>query len=416
MMKSINKDIRLDGGRTMTTTTEPMPYPFSEPDGLTVDPLFTELRRDQPLCRVQLAYGEPAWLATRYQDVKLVLGDPRFSRAAATGRDEPRSRVHRPEPGNLLSFDPPEHSRLRRLVTKAFTVRQVTHLRARTEEIANGLVDEIVAKGAPADLVESFGLPLPITVICEMLGVPYEDRVDFREWSDAFLSTTRFTPQEVAEKVGLMRKYMEGLVAEHRATRHDDLLNDMVAARDNEDRLSEPELLMLAEGLLVAGHETTASQIPNFVYTLLTHPDQLAAVRADLDLIPQAVEELLRYVPLGAAGGNARYALEDIEVGGVLVKAGEPVISALISANRDEAVYTDPDRFDIHRKEATHVGFGHGAHHCLGAPLARMELQVALRTLLTRLPNLRLAVPAEDVVFRVGSATRSPATLPVTWG
>lgn len=399
----------------MTTTAEPRAFPFGAPDRLTVDPLFAELRRDQPLCRVQLAYGEPAWLATRYADVKLVLGDPRFSRAAATDRDEPRSRTHRGDPGNILSYDPPEHSRLRRLVTKAFTVRQVRRLQARAEEIATGLVDEMVAHGAPADLVEGFGLPLPIAVICEMLGVPYEDRVDFRTWSDAFLSTTRFTPAEVADNVGQLRTYMEGLVADHRAASRDDLLSELIAARDDEDRLSEPELLMMAEGLLVAGHETTASQIPNFVYTLLTHPDQLAALRADLDLIPQAVEELMRYVPLGAGGGSARYALEDVEVGGVLVKAGEPVVVALASANRDESVYTDPDRLDIQRNEATHVGFGHGAHHCLGAPLARMELQVALRTLLTRLPGLRLAVPAEDIVWRAGSATRSPAQLPVTW-
>ncbi|WP_163510896.1 cytochrome P450 [Fodinicola acaciae] len=387
-------------------------FPFSAPERLTVDPLFAELRRDQPLCRVQLAYGEPAWMATRYDDVKLVLGDPRFSRAAAVDRDEPRSRTHKGAPGNILSYDPPEHSRLRRLVTKAFTVRRVEQLRARAEEIAGGLVDNLTA---PADLVEDFALPLPITVICEMLGVPYEDRVDFRTWSDAFLSTTRFTPSEVAYNVGQLREYMAGLIAQRREASRDDLLSGLVAARDDEDRLSEDELLAMAEGLLVAGHETTASQIPNFVYTLLTHPQQLAELRTDLGLVPQAVEELMRYVPLGAGGGSARYALEDVEVGGVVVNAGEPVIAAIASANRDEAVYTDPDRLDLHRKEASHVGFGHGPHHCLGAPLARMELQVALRTLLTRLPGLRLAVPAEEVVWRVGSATRSPAQLPVVW-
>jgi cytochrome P450 len=399
----------------MKPATGPRSFPFSEPDRLTIDPMFAELRRDRPLCQVQLPYGEPAWLATRYEDVKLVLGDPRFSRAVATLRDEPRSRTYKGDPGNILGYDPPEHSRLRRLVTKAFTVRRVEQLRARAEEIAGGLLDNLVAKGAPADLVEDFGLPLPITVICEMLGVPYEDRADFRTWSDAFLSTTRFTMEEVAHNVGLMREYMAGLVAERRRTSQDDLLSGLVAARDEQDRLSEAELLMLAEGLLVAGHETTASQIPNFIYTLLTHPDQLAALRADLELIPRAVEELMRYVPLGSGGGNARYALEDVEVGGVLVRAGEPVVAALTSANRDESVYTDPERLDIHREEATHVGFGHGAHHCLGAPLARMELQVALRTLLVRLPGLRFAVPEQDIVWKVGSATRSPIQLPLTW-
>jgi cytochrome P450 len=397
------------------TTTEPKTFPFSAPDRLELDPLFTELRREQPLCRVKLPYGEPAWLATRYEDVKVVLGDPRFSRAAAVDRDEPRTRTHRGAPGNILTFDPPEHSRLRRLVTKAFTVRRIELLRARAQEIADGLVEAMLATGAPADLVEDFALPLPITVICELLGVPYDDRADFRRWSDAFLSTARFTPAQVAEYVGRLRDYMAGLIAQRREAARDDLLSALVIARDEEDRLSEDELLSLAEAILVAGHETTASQIPNFVYALLTHPAQLAAVRADLDLVPRAVEELMRYVPLGAGAGNARYALEDVELGGVTVRAGEPVVYYLGSANRDEAVYTDPDRLDLTRREAPHIGFGHGAHHCLGAPLARMELQVALRTLLERLPGLRLAGTDRDVVWKTGVATRGPEHMSITW-
>jgi cytochrome P450 len=397
------------------TSTETKAFPFSRPDRLDLDPLYARLRREEPLTRVQLPYGEPTWLATRYEDVKVVLGDPRFSRAASVGRDEPRTRVHRGRPGNILSFDPPEHSRLRRLCSKAFTVRRVEQVRTRAQEIADGLVDAMRAKGAPADLVEEFALPLPITVICELLGVPVEDRADFRIWSDAFLSTTKFSPAEVGEHVGRLRDYMAGLIAQRREAAQDDLLSAFVVARDEEDRLSEEEMLGLAEALLVAGHETTASQIPNFVYALLTNPEQLAMLRADLDLVPRAVEELMRYVPLGSGGGNARYALEDVELGGVTVRAGEPVIVNLASANRDESVYTHPDELDLLRREASHVGFGHGAHHCLGAPLARMELQVALRTLLERLPGLRFAGPEQDITWKTGVATRGPEYMPIAW-
>ncbi|MER6695418.1 cytochrome P450 [Streptomyces minutiscleroticus] len=399
------------------TSAEPTTYPFGEPDRLEPDPLFAALRAERPLTRVRLPYGEAAWLATRYEDVRTVLGDPRFSRAAGVGRDEPRMRPHLLPPDTIMSMDPPEHSRLRRLVTKAFTVRGVERLRPRAQQIADGLVDAMLAGGAPANLVEDFALPLPITVICELLGVPYEDRTDFRLWSDAFLSTTKYTPDEVRLYVGRLREYMAGLIAERRAAGGggEDLLSGLVVARDEDDRLSEGEMLSLAEGLLVAGHETTASQIPNFVYVLLNHPEQLETLRADLSLVPRAVEELMRFVPLGTGAGIARYALEDVELSGVTVRAGEPVLPAMASANRDESVYTDPDRLDLLRKEASHVGFGHGPHHCLGAPLARMELQVALDTLLRRLPGLRFAGAEEGIEWKDGLATRGPARMPVAW-
>jgi cytochrome P450 len=300
---------------------------------------------------------------------------------------------------------------------KAFTVRRINELRPGVARIADGFVDAMLDRGTPADLVEDFALPLPVTVICELLGVPYEDRVDFRRWSSAFLSTTRFTPDEVRAAVGSMREYMAGLIAQRRERATDDLLSALVAARDDEDRLSEEELLSLAQALLVAGHETTASQIPNFVYVLLTHPEQLAELRADLTLMPKAVEELMRFVPLGVGAGIARYALADIEVGGVTVRAGEPVLPAIASANRDASVYGDPDVLDLHRAGASHVGFGHGPHHCVGAPLARMELQVALDTLLRRLPGLRFAAAGRGggIAWKNGLSTRGPEHFPVTW-
>ncbi|MBP2335801.1 cytochrome P450 [Saccharothrix coeruleofusca] len=398
------------------TTAEPRPYPFTPPDRLEPDPQLSTLRARQPLVRVQLPYGEPAWLATRYEDVRTVLGDPRFSRAAAAGRDQPRLRPHPTPPDNILSLDPPDHTRLRRLVAKAFTTRRVERLRPRVQRIADELVDSMLTQGPPADLVEDFALPLPITVICELLGVPLHDRADFRTWSDAVLSTTKFTPEQIRDNVGKLRGYVRDLIAQRRRTATDDLLSGLVAARDDEDRLSEDEMLSLAETLLVAGHETTASQIPNFVYVLLTHPDQLERLRADPGLVPLAVEELMRYVPLGVGASIPRYALEDVELSGVLVRAGEPVLASLNSANRDESAYTDPDRLDLTRQQASHVGFGHGAHHCLGAPLARVELQIALRVLLRRLPGLRFAEdPDACVEWKQGLSLSGPTRMSITW-
>ena len=395
-------------------TTAPRQYPFSDADRLNLDPFYAQLRRQEPVSRVQLPYGESAWLVTRYEDAKVVLADPRFSRAATLERDEPRMRPNTP-PGGILTMDPPDHTRLRKLVAKAFTHRRVEKLRPHVQEIADNLVDGMVAKGAPADLVEDFALPLPITVICELLGVPYEDRGDFRKWSDSFLSTTKLTPDEVTDYMDRMFAYMAGLVEQRRANLADDLISGLIEARDDHDKLSEEEMIRLAIGILVAGHETTASQIPNFAYVLFTHPDQLASLRADLDAVPKAVEELMRFVPLGIGAAFARYALEDVELGGVTVRAGEPVVVGAASANRDESVYDDPERLDLNRDAGTHLGFGHGPHHCLGAQLARMELHVALRTLLDRLPGLRFAGGPDDVVWKTGMLVRGPSRLEITW-
>ncbi|GDY31462.1 cytochrome P450 [Gandjariella thermophila] len=398
----------------MTTTSEPRTYPFGLPDRLNLDPRYARLRAEEPLIRVRLPYGEDAWLATRYQDVRTVLGDPRFSRAAVLDRDEPRTR---PEPtsGGILSMDPPEHTRLRKLVAKAFTMRRVEALRPRAQEITDELIDQMIDHGPPADLVEEFALPLPVTVICELLGVPYEDRKDFRRWSDAALSTTALSREQVQEYLDNLHEYMAGLVARRRATPTDDLLGALVRARDEEDRLSEDELVRLGVGLLIAGHETTASQIPNFVYVLLTQPEHWQRLRAEPELVPRAVEELLRYIPLGAAAGFPRYATEDIELGGVLVRAGEPVLAVVASANRDESVFPDADTLDLRREVNPHVGFGHGVHHCLGAPLARMELQVALGSLVRRLRELRLATPEPELRWKTGMLVRGLESFPVSW-
>jgi cytochrome P450 len=386
-------------------------YPFNEAGSLDLHEAYREAQEAPGMPRVRLPHGEPAWLATRYADARLVLGDKRFSRAMAADRDEPRMQAGRLT-GGILSMDPPQHTRLRTLVAKAFTVRRVEELRPRAREIAAGLVADMKAAGPPADLVDAFALPLPVAVICELLGVPVEDRQKFRVWSDNALSTSRLTAEEFLASREEMRDYMRGLIAAHRAEPADDLMTALIDARDRQDRLSELELVDLCVGILVAGHETTASQIPNFVVTLLDHPRALARLRDDPSLIPGAVEELMRFVPLGAGAGFPRYATEDVQVGDVLVRAGEPVVVAIGAANRDALRFDDADELRIDRPPAAHLGFGHGVHHCLGAALARMELQEALLALLVELPGLRIA---GDIRWKTEMIVRGPVSLPVGW-
>jgi cytochrome P450 len=396
----------------MTVThTEPLSYPFNEEAGLDLNEAYAAAREAEGMVRVKMTYGEPAWLATRYADARLVLGDRRFSRAMEKEKDAPRrSPVQRD--GGILQMDPPDHTRLRTLVAKAFTMRRVELLRPRVASLAAGLIADMKAAGPPADLVDLYALPIPVAVICELLGVPVADRPKFRVWSDAALSTSGLTPEEFERNREELRDYMRGLIAEHRSAPRDDLMTALIEARDTRDRLTELELVDLCVGILVAGHETTASQIPNFVYALLDQPGQWTRLVADPDLIPAAVEELLRFVPLGAGAGFARYATEDIEVGGVLVRAGEPVLVAVGAANRDRLRFDDADQVRFDREDNHHLGFGHGVHHCLGAPLARLELQEALRALVTELPGLHLA---GDIVWKTQMLVRGPRSMPIGW-
>ncbi|MFJ9411643.1 cytochrome P450 [Streptomyces sp. NPDC101393] len=394
-----------------TAETAPLTYPFNDAEGLTLAEEYARARDTPGLLRVRMAYGEPAWLVTRYAEARLVLGDLRFSRAEGAEHDEPRQSEGRRTSG-ILGMDPPEHTRLRSLVAKAFTVRQVEKLRPQVRELTSGLLDELQAAGPPADLVDRYALPIPVAVICRMLGVPVEDRPRFRIWSDAALSTSSLTAEEFDTNVEELRSYMGLLIEEHRRRPQDDLMTALIDARDAGDRLSELELVDLCVGILVAGHETTATQIPNFVHTLLDHPDELARLRENPELINGAVEELLRFVPLGSGAGQPRYATEDIEVGGTLVRAGSPVLVAVGAANRDALRFSSPGKLDISRAGNQHLGFGHGVHHCLGAPLARLELQEALGALLARFPGLHLA---GDVTWKTEMLVRGPRVMPVGW-
>ncbi|GAA0608918.1 cytochrome P450 [Kutzneria viridogrisea] len=397
-------------------TTEVPDYPFSVARALKVDPVYSRLRAGSSLTRIRLPYGTGVvWLASTYADVKAVLGDPRFSMAAATKPDTPRSTPWPMNSDGLMGKDGQEHARLRRLIGKAFTLRRVEALRPRIRGVVENCCDAMVVHGAPADLVNLLALPVPVTVICELLGVPVEDRSVFRAFAEAAVSSTKFSPEEVGKLHAESERYMAELVRRRRRAPAEDLLSALAQTEDNQDLLSEKELVEMGLGLLVAGHETTANQIGNFVYTLLSHPGLYQALCEDPSRIPQVVEELLRWVPLSASGGHVRVATEDVRLPGGLVRAGEAVFAQLASANRDESVFEEPSRIDFDRPRGQHVSFGHGPHACPGAHLARLELQVTLEVLVTRFPGLRIAVPENELDWRTGVLLRGLETFPVQW-
>lgn len=389
-------------------------HPFSVPTGVEMDPTYAHLRAQEPVSRVRMPYGGEAWLLTRHADVRSVLGDQRFSMEAGAGKDVPRPNEHPLPAGALIGMDPPGHTRLRRLAGKAFTARRVEELRPWIAEFTHGLVDGMIAGGPHAEIMEDLALPLSISVICQLLGVPYDDRSRFQDFSEAMLSSS-LTPAEVQNKAQEFSAYMAALVAERRDDPSDDLLSSMVQAHDEGDRLTEDELLMLGAGLLLSGYETTATQIGNFIYLLLKDRELYESLVADPELVPSAVEELLRFTPLSVVDGFARIALKDVEINGTLIREGEAVVTSIASANRDSAAMPGAESIDLARSNNPHLGFGHGIHYCMGASLARLELQIALATLTQRLPELRLSVPTAEVRWRTGLQLRTPEAVPVTW-
>jgi cytochrome P450 len=407
-----------DGSASTQSGMPRFPFP-----GDSVLEFSAELRRllDQPtMTQVLLPSGHSAWLAVRYDDVRAVSTDRRFSRAEATRPGSPFVGALAVAPGADLplisNMDPPEHTRLRKLVAGAFSPRRVEEMRSRIEQIVAERLDAVAAAGPPADLVGQLAVAVPITVICDLLGVPRTEQARIGRCSDVVISVSGHTAEEVRAAREELLGYLAGLVAAKRAHPGEDLLSALIAARDDDDRLSELELLLLAGFLLVSGHETSRNQIGNMIVILLEHPGELARLRAQPDLLPAAVEELLRYAQ-GAAGGgfSVRIATGDVELGGVRVRAGEAVVPARQAANRDAAVFADPDRLDVGRVANPHLTFGVGVHFCLGAQLARLELQIVLGAVLRRFPDLRLAVPATELRWRQGLTQRGLAELPVVW-
>jgi cytochrome P450 len=400
--------------RCPVTSGDVRRYPFPRPGATRTPPVYDELLRDEPVARVVFPSGDEGYVVSRYEDVRTVLADPRFSRAATVRPDAPRLTTVRFDAGGLFSMDPPEHTRLRALVSKEFTPRRVEAMVPRIGEIAEGLLDAMAARGGPVDLCEAYASPLPVAVICELLGVPDGDRADFGTWSAGILSITAHTQEEVLALRTSLFGYLKELVAGKRERPGEDLLSALVAAHDDEDRLSGQELLTMVMTLLVAGYETTASVLGTSVFTLLRHPGALAALADGPEHLEHAVEELLRTNPIGD-GGPLRVTLEDVKVGGTVIPEGSAVIASVCAANRDGARFPDPGAYRPGRGDGPHLAFGQGPHFCLGAPLARAELRIALSALARRFPTLRLAVPAEAVEMRTGLMLNRLTALPVTW-
>lgn len=385
-------------------------------------PLYARLRDETPVCPNRLPDGRVAWLVTRYADAAVVLKDPRFAKDRRRVPEQHRSLIERSlEPMlralqyNMLFLDPPDHTRLRGLVHKAFTPRLIERLRERMQVLADELLD-VAARSAEFDLVHGYALPIPATVIADLLGVPATDRDRFHQWSSVMVSITsgpdllRALPSAL-----LFMRYLRRLFAMRRVEPRDDLTTALVQAEEAGDHLSADELLSMVFLLLVAGHETTVNLIASGTLALLEQPDQLLRLRHQPELLESgaAVEELLRFTsPVQVA--TERYALEDVELSGATIPSGALVLAMVGSANRDERQFVNPDKLDLGRTPNPHLAFGQGAHYCLGAPLARLEGQVAFTTLIKHLADFRLAIPPAALPWRRSLFLRGIDALPLS--
>jgi cytochrome P450 len=378
---------------------------------------ITRLRETRPVSPMVFPDGHEGWLVTGYDAVRTLLADTRFSSRQDIGvlhvpyeipgmpaATEPSP----PEPGLFISMDPPDHTRLRRMLTGAFTVKRMKQLEAHITDIAERQLDHVASLAPPVDLVKEFALPVPLLVICELIGVPYADRDGFQADTATFMEKDVALEEKMAAYTGLTT-YLGELVTRKRADPGDDILSDL-ARRDD---VTIEELTGIAFLLLLAGHETTANMLGLGTFALLEHPDQAAELRADPELVPGAVEELMRY--LSVADIFYRYATEDIELGGETIGKGSTVVVSLLAANRDPRRFDDPDTLDIHRNARGQLAFGHGVHQCLGHQLARIEMRAGFAGLLRRFPDLELAVPAGEVRLRTNMNIYGVHELPVTW-
>jgi pimeloyl-[acyl-carrier protein] synthase len=378
-------------------------------------PMYHRLRTEDPVHHSALGF----WVLTRYEDVVTALRDPRLAKEAIAPFVAARFGAPLPAMGlSMLDRDPPDHTRLRGLVSKAFTPRVVEGLRPRIQEIVDGLLAGVAARGS-MDLIEEFAYPIPVAVICEMLGVPIEDHERFKGWSIDIargLDLIWLGPdsdvgrRSVAARQALA-EYFRGLIAQRRAAPRNDLLSGLIAAEEAGDKLNEMELLATCILLLIAGHETTVNLIGNGMLALLRHRDQLERLQRDPGLIASAVEELLRFD--GPVQRTARIPSEDVTIGGHTIAKGEMVMPFIGAADRDPAQFPDPDRLDIGRSDNRHIAFGWGIHFCLGAPLARIEGQIAINTLLRRLPKVSLAT--DEPEYRSSLTLRGLKALPVAF-
>ncbi|RSM90758.1 cytochrome P450 [Kibdelosporangium aridum] len=369
--------------------------PFTEPTGTARHAGFASLIETGPVQKVKLFTGVPVWLITGHAAAREALTNPNIVKSFTDGphQDHVPAELVAATNQHMLSANPPDHTRLRKLVSAVFTRRRIEDLEPRIKQISGSLLDEL--EGSPVDLVDGYAYPLPVTVISELIGVPSFHRDDFRRLSMIVSNGPVNTPETYIGALAEMVELLRGMIEERRVTPKEDLLSALIAVRDGGDKLTDDELTSMVFLLLIAGHETTVSLITTGVYNLLSHPSELDKLRADRSLVPSAVEELLRYdspvmvtIP---AKTNA-----PVQIGDVTIPAGEVVLPTLSAANRDTTRFSSPETLDIARKDNQHMAFGHGIHHCLGAPLARLEARIAINDLLDRFPKLRLADPVEE--------------------
>ncbi|WP_301130354.1 cytochrome P450 [Streptomyces cacaoi] len=408
---------------TTTSAEAPQPLPVQPPPGCPFDPPegLGRLRLEEPLSRISLPDGSRAWLATRYADVRAILGDRRFS-SDTTSPGYPRSGMTGGVPVDgaargFIRMDPPDHTRLRRMVTRDFMVKRVEALRPTLQRITDELCDAMAATDPaehPVDLVEALALPLPSLAISLLLGVPYDDHELFQRLTGTLLSREKSEEERRTARAELVA-YLDALVRAKRERPGDDILSRLATEQQDAGELGHEDVVAFAALLLIAGHETTANMIGLSALTLMLDPETAGRLRDDPSLIRGATEELLRFHSI-IRNGPRRAATEDVEVGGRLIRAGEGVVVAVPAANRDGATFEDPDRLDVCRPNAQHhVAFGYGIHQCLGQALARAELQVVIGTLLRRFPTMRPAVPLDEIPFRTDMAIHGCHSLPVTW-
>ncbi|MDT9690991.1 cytochrome P450 [Streptomyces sp. P9(2023)] len=383
---------------------------------LEFDPLLTELLHKEPVARIRLPFAadNEAWLVTRYEDVRAVTSDPRFSRTALLDRMVTGMTGHMVASKAALNYaDPPYHTQLRKAVTRTFTGHNTKRLRPMAQASADRLLDAMEEAGRPADLMRHLHGPLPMAVVCDLLGIPEEDRAELASWPDLILSSGPGPESSRAAKAQI-HGYITRLLDRRRAEPQDDLAGELAESLA-EGRISLDEAVSLAMAILISGAHAVRNNSANMVYLLLTRPELMARLRAEPELLPSAVDELLRWIPHRNGVGLPRIATEDVEVGGVLIRAGEAVYASYLAANRDPSVFEDPHEVDFDREGIGHVSFGHGPHHCMGAMLTRMESEVMISTLLRRYPELRLAGPPEETVFQSKGLIRGPRELVVTW-
>ncbi len=380
-------------------------------------PFFAQLREIAPVVSISRSAGRQVWMVTQFNEAVQVLKDQRFSVEFSRNLPDQPSQMRSQMntgfilQGSMITVDEPDHLRLRKLVSRAFTPRYIEGLRPRIEILANELLDKVQDRGE-MDLIADFAYPLPINVISEMMGVPADERLQIREWSEVIARNDE-DPKRYA-KLDAFSDYVTRLVAAKRANPQADLASQLVQIEEDGDRLSGQELLSMIALLIFAGHETTSNLIGNAALALLDHPDELDRLKADPGLIPGAVEEFLRFC--GPVVSPApRFALEDVEIGGQLIHQGDTVMVVIGSANHDQRQFSDPEELDIARSLEKHLAFGQGIHFCLGAPLARLESDIAFTTLLRRMPDLHLSVPREEIVWNASMILRGISKLPVAF-